>query len=90
MQPTLERVSINALQKFNPIERRFLWHVTRACQGVLFDSLETVKRLMGRQRPDAEDGDPDRPQYDGACHEESLRNRPKGDRRVLGERATEI
>jgi len=32
--------------KFNPIERRFFSHVTRACQGVLFDSLETVMRLM--------------------------------------------
>ena len=26
--------------------RRFFSHVTRACQGVLFDRLETVKRLM--------------------------------------------
>jgi hypothetical protein len=32
--------------KFNPIERRFFSHVTRACQGVLFDSLDTVVRLM--------------------------------------------
>lgn len=32
--------------KFNPIERRFFSHVTRACQGVLFDGLETVVRLM--------------------------------------------
>src|SRR6266853_615190 len=28
--------------KFNPIERRLFSHVTRACQGVLFDSLQTV------------------------------------------------
>lgn len=27
---------------------------------------------------DAEDGDPDRPQYDGSFHEESLRNGPTG------------
>lgn len=32
--------------KFNPIERRFFPHVSRACQGVLFDSMETVVRLM--------------------------------------------
>lgn len=32
--------------KFNPIERRLFCHVTRACQGVLFDSLQTVTNLM--------------------------------------------
>jgi hypothetical protein len=32
--------------KFNPIERRFFPHVTRACQGMLFDTMETVVRLM--------------------------------------------
>jgi len=32
--------------KFNPIERRFFPHVTRACQGMLFDTLDTVARLM--------------------------------------------
>jgi hypothetical protein len=32
--------------KFNPIERRFFPHITRACQGMLFDTLETVVRLM--------------------------------------------
>jgi hypothetical protein len=32
--------------KFNPIERRLFSHVTRACQGVLFDSLHTVVNLM--------------------------------------------
>jgi hypothetical protein len=32
--------------KFNPIERRFFPHVTRACQGMLFDALETVVGLM--------------------------------------------
>jgi hypothetical protein len=32
--------------KFNPIERRFFPHVARACQGMLFDTLDTVIRLM--------------------------------------------
>jgi hypothetical protein len=32
--------------KYNPIERRLFCHVTRACQGVLFDSVGTVKRLL--------------------------------------------
>jgi hypothetical protein len=32
--------------KYNPIERRLFCHATRACQGVLFDSVVTVKRLL--------------------------------------------
>ena len=32
--------------KFNPIERRFWSQVGRACQGMLFDTLDTVVRLM--------------------------------------------
>jgi hypothetical protein len=32
--------------KYNPIERRLFPHVTRACQGMLFDTLETVVGLM--------------------------------------------
>jgi hypothetical protein len=32
--------------KYNPIERRLFPHVTRACQGVLFDTLETAVTLM--------------------------------------------
>lgn len=32
--------------KYNPIERRLFCHLTRACQGVLFDSVATVKRLL--------------------------------------------
>jgi len=32
--------------KFNPIERRFFCHVTRACQGVLFDTLDKVVNMM--------------------------------------------
>ena len=34
--------------KYNPIERRLFCHVTRACQGVLFDSLQTVTSLMSK------------------------------------------
>ncbi len=36
--------------KFNPIERRLFSHVTRACQGVLFDSLQTVLDLMQKTK----------------------------------------
>jgi hypothetical protein len=36
--------------KYNPIERRLFPHVTRACQGVLFDSLATVVRLLEKTR----------------------------------------
>lgn len=32
--------------KFNPIERRFFPHVSRACTGMLFDSLSRVEELM--------------------------------------------
>jgi hypothetical protein len=32
--------------KFNPIERRFFPHVGRACQGILFDTLDRVVQLM--------------------------------------------
>ena len=32
--------------KFNLIERRFFPHVTRACDGMLFDAIGTVVRLM--------------------------------------------
>lgn len=34
--------------KYNPIERRFFPHLGRACEGVLFDSLEKVVSLMRR------------------------------------------
>ncbi len=34
--------------KYNPIEHRFFPHVTRACQGVIFKSVELVKELMER------------------------------------------
>jgi hypothetical protein len=32
--------------KYNPIEHRLFPHLTRACQGVLFTSIEVVKHLM--------------------------------------------
>jgi hypothetical protein len=32
--------------KYNPIEHRLFPHVTRACQGVVFVSVELVKKLM--------------------------------------------
>ena len=34
--------------KYNPIEHRLFPHVTRACQGVVFKSIELVKNLMAR------------------------------------------
>ncbi|MCC7085859.1 MAG: hypothetical protein IT427_12730, partial [Pirellulales bacterium] len=32
--------------KYNPIERRFFLHVSRACTGMLFDTLERCVELM--------------------------------------------
>ncbi len=34
--------------KYNPIEHRLFPHVTRACQGVIFHSVELVQNLMAR------------------------------------------
>jgi hypothetical protein len=34
--------------KHNPIEHRVFPHVTRACEGVVFDSIETVKELVSK------------------------------------------
>ena len=36
--------------KYNPIDHRFFPHVTRACQGVIFKSVELVKELMERTK----------------------------------------
>lgn len=36
--------------KFNPIERRLFPHLTRAAQGVIFDSVATVRGLLQRAR----------------------------------------
>ena len=34
--------------KYNPIEHRLFPHVSRACRGVIFDTLETVRAAMAR------------------------------------------
>lgn len=34
--------------KYNPIEHRLFPHLSRACQGVIFDSLNTVSELMAK------------------------------------------
>lgn len=36
--------------KYNPIEHRFFPHVTRACQGVILKSVDTVKSLMEKTK----------------------------------------
>jgi hypothetical protein len=36
--------------KYNPIEHRLFPHITRACQGVVFTSIELVKQLMNKTR----------------------------------------
>ncbi len=36
--------------KYNPIEHRLFPHVTRACQGVIFTSIELVKHLIEKTR----------------------------------------
>jgi hypothetical protein len=36
--------------KYNPVEHRLFCHLTRACQGVLLDSVATVQRLLGKAR----------------------------------------
>ncbi len=55
--------------KYNPIERRFFPHVGRACQGVLFDTLDTVRPA------DAECLNKDRSQDHRQHHSPHLRNR---------------
>ena len=36
--------------KYNPIEHRLFPHVTRACEGVILDSVETFKMLISRTK----------------------------------------
>jgi len=36
--------------EYNPIEHRLFPHVTRTCQGVIFDSIERVKEFMGKTK----------------------------------------
>lgn len=39
--------------KYNPIEHRLFPHITRACQGVIFSSLEVVTELISKTRTQA-------------------------------------
>jgi hypothetical protein len=34
--------------KYNPIEHRLFCHITRACEGVVFSSMEVVNELIGK------------------------------------------
>ena len=34
--------------KYNPIEHRLFPHLSRACKGVIFDSVNTVAKLMAK------------------------------------------
>ena len=36
--------------RYNPIERRLFSHMTRACEGVVFENLEIVKELIENTR----------------------------------------
>ena len=36
--------------QYNPIDHRLFPHVTRACRGAIFTSLEVVQRLMDRSK----------------------------------------
>ena len=36
--------------KYNPIEHRLFPHITRACQGVIFKTVETVKELIEKTK----------------------------------------
>jgi hypothetical protein len=36
--------------KYNPIEHRLFPHITKACQGVIFNSIETVKSLIAKTK----------------------------------------
>jgi hypothetical protein len=36
--------------KYNPLEHRLFPHLTRACQGAIFESVEMVKDLMERAK----------------------------------------
>ena len=41
-------ICLNSSSKYNPIEHRLFPHVSRACQGAVFDSVETVRQLMAK------------------------------------------
>lgn len=36
--------------KYNPVEHRVFPHVTRACQGVIFNTIDTVQHLMAQTK----------------------------------------
>jgi hypothetical protein len=36
--------------KYNPIEHRLFPHLTRVCEGVIFETVESVKDLMGKAK----------------------------------------
>ena len=36
--------------KYNPIEHRWFSHVSKACQGVIFSSIELVNEVMGKTK----------------------------------------
>ena len=58
MQRLVDRIGIEIrvahyppyTSKYNPIEHRLFPHLTRACQGVIFHTVELVKGLMERAR----------------------------------------
>jgi hypothetical protein len=37
--------------KYNPIGHRFFPHISPLCQGLIFESVQTVKDLMAGQHP---------------------------------------
>lgn len=39
--------------KYNPIEHRLFPHLTRVCQGVIFESVEMVRDLMAKAKTQA-------------------------------------
>ena len=46
MQPLDTYNQVSTASKYNPIEHRLFPHITKACKGVIFTSVELVKRLM--------------------------------------------
>ena len=41
---------LSYISKYNPIEHRMFCHVTRACKGVVFESIEIVAELMKKTK----------------------------------------
>ena len=62
--------------KYNPIEHRLFPHLSRACQGVVFESLELVKELMEKAKKVEEQNIDPELEYDIAqAHAEHKENR---------------